>query len=68
MNLTTAQEMMLDFCEGGNSLRSYKAPHAPKGTPARGHVPREQRRRVIWSKSLNRPAYAKPRLFKGHRP
>lgn len=53
-DLNSAQRLTLQMLEGGNSLRDYKAPHAPRGTP-----PRRKRREG---------ATLLPRLFTGHRP
>lgn len=54
-NLTPAQEFLLQICEGGDSFKDYKAPHAMRGTP-----PRPRRR-----KSMNLPLCP---AYKGHRP
>lgn len=53
--LTIAQEFLLAICQGGNSFRDYKAPHALRGTQKR------RKRRP----NMNLPLV---RAYKGHRP
>lgn len=45
--LNGAQEFILGLLDGANPLRSYKAPHAPRGTPRRPHYDRSEARARI---------------------
>lgn len=52
MKLNAAQKLILEICDGGNSHRDYKAPHAYRPTPPRPKTGGPKRKK----------------LFKGHRP
>lgn len=62
--LNHAQKLLLSIVQGNGEFfrASYKAPHAPKGTPERPKIDRESRF------AEGEFHVAKPRLFKGWRP
>ncbi len=62
MKLNTAQQFTLSICEGGNPFRSYKAPHAYRGTPARVKRLQAKAGRDMRLSGMT------PKLFTGHRP
>lgn len=61
---TAAQTLYLEILSGPVEVSSYKAPHAPQGTPARPKYPRQQQ--MIFSKADD-GMVPRRRLFKGHR-
>lgn len=53
-----AQQYLQDLLEGSNPARSYKAPHAPRGTPKRGHLSRKEERarlEIQYREGLKKP-------------
>ena len=64
-DLKLAQLFYLDLARNANFTRSYKAPHAMRGTPEKPHYARG----TVLSDEEGNPMkrVIKKRLFKGHR-
>jgi hypothetical protein len=65
--LNAAQRLTMGFFNDDPQGRAvdYKAPHAPRGTPARPRHPRARRFRLDMGNG--KAIVFRPRLFRGHR-